>query len=118
MLRFELLRDRNILVVIPEGPLEQADFVQFARRMESGGSIAGLMIEARSFPGWRNFGAFVSHLRFVIDHHRDIERIAVVTDSGLLKVLPRVAAYFVKPTIRRFAPDEKARALAWLETGR
>jgi hypothetical protein len=61
-------------------------------------------------------GAFVSHL--VIDHHRDIERIAVVTDSGLLKALPRVVAYFVKPTIRRFAPDEKAGALAWLETGR
>ena len=122
MLRFELLRDRNILVVIPEGPLEQADFEQFARQVDpliaSAGSIAGLMIEARSFPGWRNFGAFVSHLRFVVDHHRDIERIAVVTDSGLLKVLPRVAAYFVKPTIRRFAPDEKARALAWLETGR
>ena len=82
----------------------------------SAGSITGLMIEARSFPGWRNFGAFVSHL--VIDHHRDIERIAVVTDSGLLKALPRVVAYFVKPTIRRFAPDEKAGALAWLETGR
>ena len=32
MLRFELLRDRNILVVIPEGPLDQADFEQFARR--------------------------------------------------------------------------------------
>jgi SpoIIAA-like len=84
----------------------------------SAGSIAGLMIEAESFPGWRNFGALVSHLRFVIDHHRNIERIAIVTDSGLLKVLLRVAAYFVKPTIRRFAPDEKAGALAWLEIGR
>jgi len=74
MLRFELLRDHNILVVIPEGPLEQADFEQFARQVDpliaSAGSIAGLMIEAESFPGWRNFGAFVSHLRFVIDHHR------------------------------------------------
>lgn len=73
---------------------------------------------AHSFPGWRNFGAFASHLRFVVDHHRDIERIAVVTDSGLLKVLPRLAAYFAQPTIRRFAPEEKARGLAWLETGR
>jgi hypothetical protein len=63
MLRFELLPGRNILVVIPEGPLEQADFEQFARQVDpliaSAGSIAaGLMIEARSFPGWRNFGAY------------------------------------------------------------
>ena len=34
MLRFELLRDRNILVVTPEGPLEQADFEQFARQVD------------------------------------------------------------------------------------
>ena len=74
------------------------------------------MIEARSFPGWRNFGAFVSHIRFVVDHHRDIERIAVLTNSGLLKTVPRVAAWFVHPKIRRFSPDQKARALAWLET--
>ena len=31
MLRFELLPGRSILVVIPEGALEQADFEQFAR---------------------------------------------------------------------------------------
>jgi len=121
MLHFELLRDRNILVVVPDGPLEKADFEQFAGQVEpliaSAGKVAGLMIDAKSFPGWRNLGAFVSHLKFVVDHHRQIERIAMVTDSGPLRVLPRIAAHFVKPDIRSFAVDEKARALAWLETG-
>jgi hypothetical protein len=40
------------------------------------------MIHAESFPGWESFGAFVSHLKFVGDHHRQIERIAAVTNSG------------------------------------
>src|SRR6186713_3127938 len=40
----------------------------------------------------------MSHLRFV---GRSSERIAMVANSVLPKVLPRVAAYFVKPTIRR-----------------
>lgn len=43
------------------------------------------MIDIPSFPGWGSFGAFVSHLKFVIDHHRHIERIAVVTDNRLLQ---------------------------------
>ena len=122
MLRFEPLRDRSILVVIPEGPLEQADFEQFARQVDpqiaSAGSIAGLMIEARSFPGWRSFGAFLTHIRFVIDHHRHIERIAVVTNSKFLKTMPLVAGWLIHPKIRHFRLEQKDQALAWLETAR
>jgi hypothetical protein len=45
------------------------------------------MIRTESFPGWESFGALVSHLKFVADHHRQIERIAAVTDSGFLKIV-------------------------------
>jgi SpoIIAA-like len=122
MLHFEWLRDRSILRVTPEGPLEQADFEQFAKALApiiaSKGRIAGLLLNAESFPGWRDFGAFFSHLKFVSAHHRQIERIAVVSGSRLLKVLPRIGALFVHPTIRHFGLDEKDQALAWLETDR
>lgn len=115
MLHFELMRDRNILVITPDGPLEKVDFQQFAKEIER---VAGLMINTKSFPGWRNFGAFVSHLKFIVDHHRQIERLAVVTNSRFLKVMPRIAGYFVHPKIRHFEFGEKDKALAWLETGR
>ncbi len=50
------------------------------------------MICAKTFPGWESFGALVSHLRFVKIHHRKIARIAAVTDSELLKIMPHIAS--------------------------
>ena len=121
MMRFELLGDRRILLITPEGPLEKADFEQLAREIDpfiaANGKLAGVMIEAKSFPGWESFGALVSHLKFVAGHHRKIERIAAVTDSGFLKIVPRIASHFVQADIRHFDFAEKDRALAWLETG-
>src|SRR5262249_15898810 len=111
MLHFELLRDRNILVVTPEGPLEKADFGQFAKELDpsiaSNGKIDGLMFKAEPFPGWRNVGAFFSHLKFVLYHHQQIERIAVVSSGRLLKTMPRIASHLVHPTIRQFDLAER-----------
>jgi SpoIIAA-like len=122
MLHIEPLRDRGILVITPDGPLEAADFERLAKEIDpliaSGGKLTGIIIHTRSFPGWRSFGALVSHLRFAANHHRQIERIAAVTDSGLLKIMPRIAGLFVQPEIKQFGFEEKDRALAWLEAGR
>jgi SpoIIAA-like len=121
MIHFELLRDRKILVITPEGPLEEADFERLAKEVDpfiaSSGKLRGVMVYARSFPGWESFGAFVSHLKFVANHHRKIERIAAVSDSGFLKIMPRIADHFVQAEIKHFDVAQKDQALAWLETG-
>jgi hypothetical protein len=121
MIKFELLRDRSILLITPGGPLERADFEQLAKEIDpfiaANGKLVGVMIHAKSFPGRDSFGALVSHLKFVADHHRRIERIAAVTDNGFLKIVPRIATHFVQADIRHFDFHEKERALAWLETG-
>jgi hypothetical protein len=75
-------------------------------------------IYTESFPGWENFGALVAHLKFVADHHRQIERIAAVTNGGFLKIMPRIADHFVRAQIKHFEYKEKDRALAWLEAGK
>ena len=75
------------------------------------------MIRTESFPGWETFGALVSHLKFVANHHRHIERIAV-TDSGSLKIVPRIAGHFVQAQIRHFEFNAEDRTLAWLEAGK
>ena len=95
MLTFELLRDKGILVVHPEGPLAAVDFQAVAREVdpwiEAHGRLKGLLVEAATFPGWESFGALVEHLRFVRDHHRNIDRVAAVSDSAFLRIAPRIA---------------------------
>ena len=104
MLTFELLRDKGILVVQPSAPLQAEDFQSLTATVDpyvtERGQLAGLLIEAPSFPGW---------------DHRSITRVAAVTDSGFLKVMPRIAEHFAHPEIRVFDGSERARALAWLE---
>jgi hypothetical protein len=121
MIDFELLRDKGILVITPQGPLEKSDFERLAKAVDpfiaEKGKLAGLMIRMNSFPGWKSFGALVSHLKFVGDHHRKIKRVAAVTDSKLGEIVPGIANHLVAAEIRHFGFDEKDRALAWLETG-
>ena len=118
MLHAELLPDKGILIVTPAGPLEKADFDRLAREVdpciESRGKLQGVMIYTPSFPGWSDFGALVAHLKFIRDHHRQVLRVAAVTESAVLSILPLVAGHFVQAQVRHFDYADKDRALAWL----
>ena len=81
------------------------------------GKLTGLLIEAPNFPGWDSLGALVEHMKFVKNHHRQIDRIAVVTDSEVLKIAPKIAEHFAHPTFKVFGSGDSARAIAWLESG-
>ena len=118
MLAHELLRDRGILLLRPQGPIQTGDFESIAKSVdpyiEQTGGLRGVMIEAPSFPGWDSFAALVSHLRFVRDHHTLISKIAVVSDSAVLSIAPQIAKHFVKAEFRNFRPNDRESALAWL----
>ncbi len=122
MIEWEILRDRGILVVSPSGPLAKADFVRLAQEIDpfiaAHGRLTGLMVCVKAFAGWDSFGAFVSHMGFVRDHHRSIDRVAAVTDSGVLTFMMRMSRHFVSAQVRQFPSDHGAEALAWLEEGR
>jgi hypothetical protein len=118
MIHQELRRDRGILIVTPQGPLEKEDFELLAKEVdpyiEEKGGLKGLMIYAKSFPGWNDFGALVSHLKFVRNHERQIRKIAAVTDSTILSILPEIASHFVHAEVKHFEFDDEDRALEWL----
>ena len=121
MIDCELLRDKGILLITPEGPLAPSDFQKVAALVDpyiaEKGALKGLMIRAVSFPGWDSFAGLIEHMKFVRDHHRHIERVAAVTDSAFLKIAPRIAQHFADPEIRVFRSEESTRAMSWLETG-
>ena len=121
MIQHELLRNRGVLIVTPQGPLEKSDFEKLARYVDpfimSAGGLNGLMIYVESFSGWSDFAALVSHIRFVRDHHRHITKVAAVTDSDFLSVLPKIAEHFIHAQIRHFPYQDKQSALEWLGDG-
>jgi hypothetical protein len=121
MIEFELLKDAGVLVVKPKSALSADDFSEISRTIDpyirEKGKLTGLLIEAPSFPGWDSFGALIEHLKFVYDHHRNIDRVAAVTDNAFLKIAPAIAQHFAHPEIRVFASGERAKALEWLQTG-
>src|SRR5262245_3213454 len=118
MLAHELLRDAGILLLRPEGPLQSSDFESVAKvvdpYIQQTGKLRGVMVEAPSFPGWDSFAALVSHMRFIRDHHRQIAKIAAVSDSAVLSIAPQIAKHFVKAELRHFHGNEREAALAWL----
>ncbi len=118
MLDYELNRVEGLLIVKPTGPLESTDFEKLVQEVDpyltEKGKLNGLMIYAQSFPGWENFAAFLSHLKFVKNHHRRIKKVAAVTGGNFLSTMPQIANHFVQAEVRHFAYDDKDAALEWL----
>jgi hypothetical protein len=121
MIEVELFRTEGILTVFPTGALSERDFIALAGLVdpyiETQGGLNGLMIIAEHFPGWDSFAALVTHIRFVRSHESHIRRIAVVTDSVLLELLPALARHFVHAEVRRFSFVQRDAARAWLISG-
>lgn len=119
MIEHELLVDDKILIVRPTDALEKADFTKLSQLVDpfiqSHGQLHGLMIYVESFPGWDSFAALIGHLQFVRDHHRKIGRVAAVTDSGFLKIMPTIADHFTQAEIKLFSYGLKEEALQWLK---
>ena len=120
MIKFDLLINDGVLMVMPEGPLNSDDFKELAAvadpYIEQNGKLNGLMIYTESFPGWKDFEALVSHFRFVKDHHRNLAKVALVTNSKIASIAETMAKHFVSAEIKHFDYSDKDAALDWLKT--
>ena len=118
MVEHELLRTEGILIVRPRHRLEAADFAKLAQEIdpyiEANGKLNGLLLDAESFPGWKDFAALIAHFKFVRDHHRKIQKVAVVSDGSFLSAAPRFASHFVQAEIRHFTHAQREAAFSWL----
>jgi hypothetical protein len=108
----------SILTVRPKSALEQSDFTALAAAVdpyiEEAGGLAGLIIDAPTFPGWEGLGAMAAHFRFVRDHQKHIRKIALVTDSAVGNVVEHLASHFVSAEIRHFPAGQLAVAEQWV----
>ena len=118
MIKHTLLRTDGILILTPEAPLEATDFESLAQEIdpyiEANGKLHGVMIDAESFPGWKDFAGMFAHLKFVKNHHQKLQKLAVVSDSNLLAFAPAIASHFVQAEVKHFSRSQREDALHWL----
>ena len=118
MLAYDLLHDEGILVLAPVGPLEALDFTTLASQVDAylktHETLHGVLIRAASFPGWKDFGALLAHLKFVKEHHQRVEKVAVVADGAFAFVMPHIASHFTHATVQHFDLTHEDTAWAWL----
>ncbi len=117
-LTFRMLPDRGVLLVEPHGRLTIGDFDRLTTTVDSwlessDDALDGLVVHAREFPGWQDFGSFLRHLRFMHDHHRKIRRVALAADGKIAELTPALVDHFVQAEVKRFGYDEVDGAIAW-----
>lgn len=121
MIDYTLNPATGVLTLRPESALQKSDFAELGKAVDpqiaEHGDLNGLIIEAPHFPGWDSFGALVTHLRFVRDHHKHVRKIAVVTDSPLGDVAEHLTSHFVAAEIKHFPAGDIDEAKAWIGGG-
>lgn len=118
MIDYHLDPATAVLTLRPESALQKSDFVELSKvvdpQIEEHGDLNGLIIEAPHFPGWDSFGALITHMRFIRDHHKHVKKIAIVTDAHMADVAERLAAHFVAADIRHFPSGDITEARSWI----
>ena len=117
MLSVTMDKVNHIAILEPDGPLSESDFRSAANKVDSmieeSGRLNGIVIHAKTFPGWDSIAALISHLRFVKDHHQKMSRVALATDSIAAHLAEVFASHFVMAEIKIFSYQEIEKATRW-----
>jgi tRNA U38,U39,U40 pseudouridine synthase TruA len=120
LLDYSILKSEGILVLKPLSALSKQDFDGLSAAVDSyladHASLHGVVVCAKGFPGWENFGGFTAHMHFVREHHRKVERVAIVTDSHVADIAQALAKHFTSAEVRHFPFLDEAKAMDWLRT--
>ena len=112
-----LLPDAGVLIVEPSRPLRAEDFDALALTVdpwiEAQGTLRGIVVHTRGFPGWQNAGSLLRHINFVRDHHRRVGRVALAADGKVAEFAPKLAEPFVDAEVRWFDYDRLDEAIEW-----
>jgi SpoIIAA-like len=118
MLNHELRSDDGILVLKPEGPLDSTDFTSLSSQVDAylshNGKLRGVLIRAKSFPGWKDFAALLAHLKFLREYLQRIEKVAVVAHGAFANIMPSIANHFVHAQVQHFELARENDAWTWL----
>ncbi len=119
MIHSELNEEAGIAIIRPEQMigLSEKDFNQLTdlvdHYLKEHDALRGLIIASEKFPGWEDLLAFISHIRFVRNHHKVIQKVALVSNSPLLSAAPYIVNHFVNAKVRNFSFYDIEQAKIW-----
>lgn len=120
MLDYSILKPEGILLLKPSSPLSKEDFGGLGAAVDAyladHPKLHGVLVRAKGFPGWEDFGGFTAHMHFVREHHHKVERVAIVTDSHFAGIAQAFGKHFLSAEVRHFPFLDEAKALDWLKT--
>jgi len=114
------MKPEGILVLKPHAPLSKGESDRLTAAVDAYLSdharLHGVMIQSKLFPAWETFAGFTAHMRFGAEHHKKVERVALVTDSKVADIVESLGKYFISADVRHFPFGDETKALGWLET--
>jgi len=118
MLEYSFDKEKAVLHVTPKTSLNKEDFNDLSKVVdpfiEKTGGLNGLILQVERFPGWENWSALVRHFRFVRDHHRKIQKVAIVTNSLIGEIGEHITSHFVSAKIKHFSGNQIEAAKEWI----
>ena len=117
MLQIEIEQSTGIAILSPDRKLTKDDFINATKvideHIDNSGKLNGLIIYTESFPGWSSFQALLSHLNFVKNHHHNISRVALVTDSAIGSFAENIIGHFIAAKVQHFSFAKMDEAKDW-----
>lgn len=119
-LHIEWNPDIGTVALEPRGPLTAHDFDRLASIVDpwikEHGKLHGIVVHVKGVPGWNDFESFIRHIRFVRDHHQQVEKVALVTDSIAMELFRKIGAHFINAEVKQFEYDDLTDAKIWVGT--
>ncbi len=118
MVNVDFDEKNGIVTLTPSGALKEEDFAKVAEMVDpyiaEHGELGGLIIYTREFPGWEDFSALITHIRFVKDHHKHIDKVALVSDMTIHDFTASMVNHFVNAEVASFDFNGLADAKSWM----
>jgi len=118
MIDIKLDENERVAVVQLLGKLSEEDFKLAAMTIdpyiEKAGKLHGVVLCSKDFPGWDSFSGFTKHMKFIKDHHKKVDRVAIVTDSKLANASEHIVKHFVSAEVQKFPYDQLEAAKKWV----
>jgi hypothetical protein len=119
MLNVHIDDESGIVFLSPENEIRVSDLDSLANKIDSyiasRGKLNGVLVNLPALPHWESFQAMLNHFRFVRDHYKHVEKIAVVSDVKLAPFMSMLARSFMGADVCYFHSRDSYDARTWLE---